>query len=81
MGANKIRIATLSLGLISGGVGGVAPDFDHFLSTITQGQIPWAFLHTPLVAFILLGCALTLSLGLYWTLVLRRFNGLRTLYH
>ena len=65
---NKWRL-TLLAGIF-GGVGGVLVDADHILSAITGGAIPWVFLHTTLVTLVLLGCSLTLIVGLYFTLVL-----------
>ena len=72
MDSNLLRGLALSLGLISGGIGGDAPDFDHLLNKITGGQISWDFLHQPWSFILFAGLALTSSLGLYFTLFLRR---------
>ena len=62
------------LASLLGGIGGVSIDFDHFLNIISQGQIPWSLFHQPWVAVILLGGIITSGLGLYFTLVLRRYQ-------
>ena len=55
-----------------GGIGGNSPDIDHFLSKVTGGAIPWAFLHCPLVALLLLGGVVASLGGLAISLVLRK---------
>ncbi len=57
-----------------GGIGGISIDFDHLLSAITEGGIPWAFLHQPITALVLVGCIVASLGGLVLPLVLRRLR-------
>ena len=71
--SNKNSYSTWRLTLlagVSGGAGGLLVDADHILSAITRGAVSWSFLHSGLVTWILIGCVVTFSLGLYATLVL-----------
>lgn len=53
-----------------GGFGGIYPDFDHFLYTITQGQTDWGFLHS--IYGICGGILIALCCGLLYQMVLKR---------
>jgi hypothetical protein len=67
---NLWRLALLAW--LIGGIGGILVDSDHILSAATNGQIPWAFLHQPFTAYILLGCIVASVGGLVLSLVLRK---------
>ena len=67
-----LRRMPLLIGLI-GGIGGIFLDFDHFLHLVTQGAVPFTFLHQPSFVssiIILTGCVIALCRRLYSTLVL-----------
>lgn len=56
---------------IAGGLGGVFPDFGHFLWWVTKGQVDWMAFHTPSWFYLLFVCTLALLAGLGTTLLLR----------
>ena len=57
-----------------GGIGGISIDFDHILSTATEGAVPWAFLHQPITIGIFIGGVIASMGGLVISLVLRSEN-------
>ena len=63
------RKSTLYFCLLAG-LGGVAPDFDHFLSWVTSGKVEWAFLHQPDPVRIIWWVFVASLAGLFATLLL-----------
>jgi len=69
---SRFCLAMAFLAWLVGGLGGVLGDFDHFLSVVSKGAVPWGFLHTSLTVGILSGLAVALLGGLLLTMVLRQ---------
>jgi len=62
------RRLSLHIGLI-GGLGGIFPDFDHFLHFATGGVVPFTFLHQPaflLSKIFIIVALIGLTISLFW---------------